>query len=238
MALRKDVISLITYLRDNKVTGTQSTGNLTCKAVEEIAARSSIHLRWKMSSETNNSVSAARKKFGLYILYTSWQCWRACSAEGPAGGGDLQRLAKGFLTLPVTIQVWLLFRFWWFEANWLIAFPFQWMGESLLEGFRGKVQALLLEHHPNSAIRFELFSDHLIEAAGWEWPIADQEHTRIILRSAVERMVIQPLTDFGAVIPQYGPTPIGDHEITSLVSFQLTPFGVGLLNMVAEFPGA
>jgi hypothetical protein len=33
LALRRDVVTLLTYLRDNKVTGTQSTGNLPLKAV-------------------------------------------------------------------------------------------------------------------------------------------------------------------------------------------------------------
>ncbi len=39
LPLRRDVIALLTYLRDNKVTGTQSTGNLPLKAVYEICAR-------------------------------------------------------------------------------------------------------------------------------------------------------------------------------------------------------
>ena len=39
LPLRRDVITLLTYLRDNKVTGTQSTGNLPLKAVHEICAR-------------------------------------------------------------------------------------------------------------------------------------------------------------------------------------------------------
>jgi hypothetical protein len=33
------VITLLAYLRDNKVTGTQSTGNLPLKAVREICAQ-------------------------------------------------------------------------------------------------------------------------------------------------------------------------------------------------------
>ena len=36
---RRDMVALLTYLRDNRVTGTQSTGNLTLKAVREVTAR-------------------------------------------------------------------------------------------------------------------------------------------------------------------------------------------------------
>jgi hypothetical protein len=39
LPLRRDVVTLLSYLRDNKVTGTQSTGNFPLKAVHEICAR-------------------------------------------------------------------------------------------------------------------------------------------------------------------------------------------------------
>jgi len=37
LPLRRDTVAMLTYLRDNKVTGTQSTGNFPLKAVEGIA---------------------------------------------------------------------------------------------------------------------------------------------------------------------------------------------------------
>ena len=39
LALRRDVIALLVYLRDHKITGTPSTGNLPLKAVNEICIR-------------------------------------------------------------------------------------------------------------------------------------------------------------------------------------------------------
>ena len=39
LPLRRDVVTLLSYLRDHKVTGTQSTGNLPLKAVNEICSR-------------------------------------------------------------------------------------------------------------------------------------------------------------------------------------------------------
>jgi hypothetical protein len=39
LPLRQDVITMLTYLRDHKVIGTQSTGNLPLKAVNEICAQ-------------------------------------------------------------------------------------------------------------------------------------------------------------------------------------------------------
>jgi hypothetical protein len=39
LPLRRDMVTLITYVRDNRVTGTQSTGNLPLKAVREVTAR-------------------------------------------------------------------------------------------------------------------------------------------------------------------------------------------------------
>ena len=37
--LRRDMITLLEYVRDNKVTGTQSTGNMPLKAIREVTAR-------------------------------------------------------------------------------------------------------------------------------------------------------------------------------------------------------
>jgi hypothetical protein len=39
LPLRRDMVTLLTYVCDNRVTGTQSTGNLPLKAVREVIAR-------------------------------------------------------------------------------------------------------------------------------------------------------------------------------------------------------
>jgi len=39
LPLRRDMLTLLTYVRDNKVVGTQSTGNMPLKAVREVTAR-------------------------------------------------------------------------------------------------------------------------------------------------------------------------------------------------------
>jgi len=39
LPLRRDMVALLTYVHDNRVTGTQSTGNLPLKAVREVTAR-------------------------------------------------------------------------------------------------------------------------------------------------------------------------------------------------------
>jgi len=39
LPLRRDMVTLLAYVRDNRVIGTQSTGNLPLKAVREVTAR-------------------------------------------------------------------------------------------------------------------------------------------------------------------------------------------------------
>ena len=39
LPLRRDMMTLLTYVRDTKVVGTQSTGNMPLKAVREVTAR-------------------------------------------------------------------------------------------------------------------------------------------------------------------------------------------------------
>ena len=39
LPLRRDMVTLLTFVRDNRVVGTQSTGNMPLKAVREVTAR-------------------------------------------------------------------------------------------------------------------------------------------------------------------------------------------------------
>ena len=39
LPVRRDMVTLLSYLRDNRIIGTQSTGNLPLKAVREVTAQ-------------------------------------------------------------------------------------------------------------------------------------------------------------------------------------------------------
>ena len=128
------------------------------------------------------------------------------------------------------VQVWILFAAWWFKTEWEIAFPFSGMMDGLSVEFPDTALRLLIECPVGSEIEFKPFADRIIQETGMIWPIENQEIAHSILQSAVEHIVILPLVQFGVVSIQYetGKTEY-NRERQELVSFQLTPFGLGLL---------
>ena len=70
LPLRRDMVTLLTYVRDNKVVGTQSTGNMPLKAVREVNASfvNPVKLETKIGEHTYRLRSEAELK-PLYFLH-------------------------------------------------------------------------------------------------------------------------------------------------------------------------
>ena len=229
LPLRRDMVALLTYLRDNRVTGTQSTGNLPLKAVREVAARF-VHppqLAQTIGDQTFR-VRSEDDVWPLYFLHT------LANVGGLLEGGSSRRWrltpdGEKFLTASPPTQVWILLAFWWERVNWLIAFPFAGIGEDLPPRFTEITLAHLLSLPANTHIPFEPFADRLIQETGLKWTAPDMTYARMLLHSAVQRMVIGILADFEVVETEHQDKPLGSGTIQELVAFQITPFGKGLL---------
>jgi len=125
--------------------------------------------------------------------------------------------------------VWILFPFWWERVNWLIAYPFAGMGESLPPRFQQIALAHLLSLPVGTRIPFEPFADKLIRETGLKWTAPNMIFARDSLHGAIGRMVIGILADFEVVEPEYQDKPLGKGTIPELVAFKITSFGKGLL---------
>jgi len=66
------------------------------------------------------------------------------------------------------------------------------------------------------------------------WPTENQDNARRILHSIIERTVINPLVDFGILKTEYAPHKTLGAEFRELSSFQITPFGKGLLEAIND----
>jgi len=230
LPLRRDVIALLAYLGENRVTGTQSTGNLPLKAVREIAAQ--FVDPPELDQVIGNNVYRLRSEADVWPLYYRHVL---ASAGGWAVGGPGRRwrlAPRGdqFLTMPAPIQVWLLFDTWWRQVNWAIASPIDIREEYLATHFREIALAHLLDLRPGEPTPFALFADRLIEEVGFVWPIEDQDHARRALQSVVRRTVIDPLIDFGMLTADYRPHKTLGPKYPELSAFQVAPFGIGLLH--------
>ncbi len=113
--------------------------------------------------------------------------------------------------------------------NWLVAYPYKGMGESLPPHFEAITLQHLLALPVGTRISFEPFADKLIEAAGLKWTSRDTTYHRIALHGAIHHMVINILADFEVVERKYQEEPLGKGTISKLVAFQITSFSKGLL---------
>lgn len=232
LPLRRDVITLLTYLRDNKVTGTQSTGNLPLKAVWEICAN--FVDPPELEETVGEYVYRVRSETEVWPLFFRHVL---ASVGGLATGGlgrrwKLTSLGEQFLAAPAPLQVWLLFVTWWTGTNWAIATPHSFYDGFMPAGFSRLALKHLLDLPVGELTPFEAFADRMIEDARLALPIQNQDNARLILHGLIERTVVNPLADFGILQADYKPHKILGVKFRELSAFQITPFGKGLLEAV------
>jgi hypothetical protein len=232
LPLRRDVTALLTYLRDNKVTGTQSTGNLPLKAVHEICAR--FVDPPQLEETIGERVFRVRSETEVWPLHFR----HILAAVGGLTTGGLGRrwevtlLGERFLAARSPLQVWLLLVTWWTQTNWAVASPFYIEDGYMPTGFSQLALKHLLELPLGEPASFEQFADRMIEDSRMVWPIENQDSTRRILRAIVERTVIDPLVDFGILQTGYEPHKTLGAEFQELSTFRITAFGRGLLKAI------
>lgn len=232
LEFRRNMLAFLAYLGDNRVTGTQATGNLPLKAVREICAKF-VHppeldhtignVTFKLRSEDNVGPLVF-----IHVL---------AHISGLVSGGQSRRWkvtdeGKKLLQLSPPMQIAFLLQQWWRRVNWGICFPFSGLGDGPPAGFEQHTLACLLALPVGKPVPFEPFADELIKKSGIYWPIKDQVTARNILHSAVERMVIDPMVDFGVLEAGYRSKKFDAYESKKLDTLCLNPAGKGLLELM------
>ena len=79
---------------------------------------------------------------------------------------------------------------------------------------------------------FELFADQLIEDTGLSWPIQDQIYARTSLREVIEKMVAEPLGNFGVLTLEHVMIKDSYRDRQELIALSATSLGIRLLESV------
>jgi len=237
LPLRRDMVTLLTFVHDNKVVGTQGTGNMPLKAVREVTARfvKPPELDTTIGDHTYRLRSEAHV-WPLYFLHILAEVGNLL-AIAPARRWRLTSIGRQFLGTAPLLQVPFSLTTWWYEVNWLVAYPFQGMGDALPPSFNLTTLARLRSLPTASPISLAEFADGLIEETGLTWTAQHSSAATKLLRGSITRMVITILAAFGAVKPEYREEPLGKGTISKLVTFEITPFGKALLDAVAIASG-
>ncbi len=234
LPVRRDLITLLTFVRDNKVIGTQSTGNLPLKAVRQVTSK------FVAPPELDMTIGERRSEadvWPLYFLHVLCEVGGLLKIE-PGRRWQLTRVGRKFLDAPALLQTALLFSVWWNEVNWLITFPVKGMGGNLPLFFN----MFTLEHLQKTyaverVVSFAEFADNLIEKTGLEWSSPDSSFARESLHTSIQRMVIDILSTFGGLECEYREVPLGNQTTLKLDTFEVTKFGKALLDAIALVMG-
>ena len=229
LPLRRDMVTLLKYVYDNRVTGTQSTGNFPLKAIREVTA-----------CFVNPPVLDTIIGDHTYKLRSEDDVWplqflHMLAFFGGLLDGGLSRrwrlteIGAKFLGAIPPIQVWLMLATWWEQTDWIMAYPFVGMGDGLPPHFQQITLSHLLSLPVDRWIPFAPFADELIEKGELTWTSQDKSCHQPLLHGAVRRMVIYILRDFGVVELTYEDRPLGKGTTKELVAFRVTALGRGLL---------
>lgn len=233
LPLRRDMVMLLKFVRDNKVVGTQSTGNMPLKAVREVTAR--FINPPELETTIGDRVYKLRSEDHLWPLYFLHILAEVGGllAIAPARRWRLTSEGEEFLDTALLLQVSFLLTLWWYEVNWLVAYSFAGMGDALPPYFELVTLDRLRSLPIGTSISFEEFADGLIKKTGLAWTASDSSAATMFLRGSIARMVIYVLAAFGAVECKYQEEPLGKGTTSRLVAFEITSFGKALLDAVA-----
>ncbi len=233
LPLRRDVLTLLNYLRANRVTGTQSTGNLPLKAIRAICGQ--FVDPPQLETRIGEYVSRMRSEDDVWPLYFVHVLASVGGliAGGPGRRWQLTPLGEKYMTSLADVQVWLLFQTWWMQVNWGIAWSYS-PDEFPPTHIRKIILERLLSLPQEHSLPFERFADQVLEASRLTWPHGDGSNERSILHGLIESTVAKPLDQFGILDLEYGPHPTWGARFRELHALTLTALGKSLLGSMKE----
>ncbi|MDH7485097.1 MAG: hypothetical protein QHJ81_02340 [Anaerolineae bacterium] len=230
LAVRKDMVTLLSYIRDHRVVATQARRSLPLKAVREINALfvNPQELDYQYSDgtvRTLRSEDEAERVSWLDIVA------RVGELLTVGRGRRIQLTEKGeaFLAADPRTQVWIMFDTWWYRVNWAIRYPFTGLDDYLPYHSEIVVYNRLMELPVGERIPFEPFADRLIAELGLTWKAEDTTFAQTALRGAIRAMVIDILELFEAAVLHYETRIRWGRPWRELAAFEITDFGHKLL---------
>jgi len=227
LPLRRDMVTLLTYLLEHNVKGTDATGNFPLKHVRDISA--GFVDPPELDQEIGDRVYKLRTEDEVPSLKRLHLL--ACVGGLIHGGENMHwvLLEQGevFLSLPPEEQVWYLVKIWFRKYNWLYEYNTEIQADldalvkvvvDTLSGYPSKTDISMTELVSDIGARL------LMDFGG-----NDIENERDRRRWFLEKVVVNPLADFGFLERVEDVKFIESYEFTKLKAVRLTSLGQGLL---------
>lgn len=228
--VRRDMVTLLAFVRDEKVVGTQGTGNMPLKAVEAVSARfvKPPQLEATIGNRTYR-IRSEEELWPLYFLHILADVGGLIQF-GRARRWRLTATGERFFDAPPVLQAAFLLAVWWYKVNWLVAYSYTGMGDALPDGFQQTALANLRLLPVGTDVSFDEFADKLIDETGLTWGAKNSSVATIALHGSIHRMVISMLDTFGVLKCRYTKEKRGQSTVSKVVAFKVTPLGNTLLD--------
>lgn len=238
LPLRKDFVAFLNYLAQNKVKGTQATGNLPRKAIQELAPlfASPVQLEYTYGDTVIRFQNEYEVEpiFFVHLL--------AVKTGMVAGGKSrLWTLTTGgvdFLDLTPMMQVWMMLSAWWLVMDWQAINDRYNFDDEMMEAFNGASFSLLLELPVDQSSYIATFAENIYNLAGLYYQSDQTDLVQMLKTGSVYSLLIRPLIQFGVLQPEdeSGIIEYASHPERS--AFRKTAFGHALLESVQNFVDA
>jgi len=230
--LLNNVLTLLAYVRDHKVIGTQSTGNMPLKHIRVVTAE--FVTPPLLDQQIGDHIYKLRTEFDVPPLFFIHRLLEVAELLVTPQGGRwrLASASERFLDGDPLTQALYLFSTWWHRVDWRVATHHN---IELPRNFPTVTAAYLLSQPIGRWIEFEDFATTLGRRTGLSKappnsPDSDRRDVdRVLLLYDIRAMVIDRLIDFGVAEGRYREEIIGLSTVKRIDAFRLTWLGKALL---------
>jgi hypothetical protein len=221
----RDMNTFLRFIRENRIIGTQSTGNMPVKMVAELA-KLLVHPP-AMEEKVGDRIYKIRSELDVWPIYFPHILAEVGKLVKTPPGKQWRLTSAGetFQAQSALHQIFSILIIWWHSTNWLVAFPIAGMGESLPPHFESVTLGHLADATEKEIIGFEEFADAIIAGSGLTWTSENKTNHQMYLHKAVERIVVDVHTTFGILEPYYKDNTVGAYTSKSLESFKVSRLG-------------
>ncbi|MBN1316452.1 MAG: plasmid pRiA4b ORF-3 family protein [Anaerolineales bacterium] len=230
----RDVGVLLVYIRDHRLTGAKTTGNLPLKAVREIAGMMVdppvLDIKYGFYKSPLRSEEEVWPLYFRHILAATG----GLVMGGPGRRWYITPLGIEFLDAPAPLQIFILFTAYWTQIEWDFFTDITFESSRVQEAIQDASHKLLLELPLNEFIPFEVFADRVVEQSRLSKPSQDEDTATRIMRTFIKNILINPLHELGVLDCDYRTDEEKWEGYKELVGIKLTPLGRELLMMESK----
>ena len=229
LPLRRDIVEMLTYIQNNKVVGTATTGNFPLKTVEEMVKRFVDPIKvWFPNGERRyRSELEVDTLYFYHVLAIAGQLLTG----GKGRKWRLTELGHRFLAESPAWQYWHLLITFWTQTNWLSVAHVYVPEEEISTPFKILLLFVCQKLSPTYGVSFERFVENLAENSYIAWQSLYFSEYK---EDLVEQICINPLISFGIFQPDYELRKHKSFSRKHLNRITITQLGASVLKAFME----